>query len=178
MPPETRLPAFSNPTVSMANLSNEPNPYALSKPLSASAEEPTSDVPDELTENDWKDLQRGTQRSKERVARWEPFFWPLLVLIFAVYQFWMCWLVSESSGTSFGELFAHDSAGFPADSYDGGFVQMFDRFVTGFCLLMAAVFMYFISAMMRKRDLQNHRIHQAMVRAGLIPPDEESANDQ
>ena len=79
---------------------------------------------------------------------------------------------------SFSELVSHDSAGFPADTYDGGFVRMFDRFVSGFLLLVAAGFMYFITRSVRKRELQNARFHETMLRAGLVSPDPKSTESQ
>lgn len=91
-----------------------------------------------------------------------------------MYQFWMCWTVSQDAGISFFELAFHDGAGFPADSYDGGLVRMFDRFVSGVFVLVVAGFMYFMARNGRKRELQNARFHKTMLNAGLVPADPKS----
>ena len=157
---------------------DDPNPYTPTpaSPLSSPGAE--DDSPTGLTDDDLKDLRVGARRAKERAARFEPYILPAILLLMAIYQFWMCWTVSQSSGASFAELLSHDGAGFPADSYDGGLVRMFDRFATGFCVLIVGGFMYFMARTERKRDLQNARFHDTMFNAGLVPPDPKSTKSQ
>jgi hypothetical protein len=153
---------------------NEANPYTAPNASTATSSEAAGGKHIGLTDSDLTDLRLGARRSKERSARFEPYIWPWLALLVALYQFGMCWKVSQNSGVSFAELLSHDGRGFPAATYDGGLVRMFDRFVTGFCVLVAGGFMYFITRAGRKRDLQNARIHDAMLKAGLVSPDPKS----
>ena len=88
----------------------------------------------------------------------------------------MFWKVSSVSGTSFAELLSHDTAGFPAESYSGGFVQTFDRFVNGFCALLIAAFTFFMARGDRKRESQNHRFHNVLLNAGIVSPDPEQSD--
>ncbi len=157
---------------------DDSNPYTLNAASSQSTRGVVDNLSGGLTDIDLIDLRLATRRAKDRSARFVPYFWPTLALLVAMYQFWMCWKVSQNSGSSFRELMFHDSAGFPADSYDGGLVRMLDRFVTGFCVLMAGGFMYFIGRTGRKRELQNARFHKTMLKAGLIPPVPNSTESQ
>ena len=150
-------------------VNNEPNPYAppdTSAPVTRLDEATASH---KLTDDDIKDLRVGTRLANERMARIEPYLWPAMALLFASYQFWMCWTVSRNSGVSFAELVFHDGSGFPAPAYDGAFVRMFDRFVTGFFFVVVAGFLLFLARSSRKRQLQNHRFHMTMLDAGLVP---------
>ena len=154
---------------------DEPNPY-VSPPATDSISRNESATSSVLTDNDLKDLRVGSRRAREHAARFEPYVLPVFAFLIATYQFWMCWSISQDSATPFLQLIAQDAAGFPADVYDGDFVRMFDRFVTGFCALIIAGFVYLMGRSERKRQLQNHRFHTAMLNAGLVPPDPSSAD--
>lgn len=158
----------------MAKPNNEANPYtAPGAPVAMSSNGADCEHIG-LTDADLTDLRLAVRRAKEWPARFEPYILPGLALLIATYQFWMCWKVSNSSGVSFAELLSQDGAGFPAATYDGALVRMFDRLVTGFCILMAGGFIYFILRAGRKRDLQNARIHETMLKAGLLSNDPKS----
>ena len=146
------------------------NPY---QPIDTRSTDAKSEevIPSCLNKTDLQDLRIGTRRVNERGGFLALYLWPALAFVFAAYQFWMCWHISTVSGTSFSELLFHDNAGFPNESYSGGFVRTFDRLVTGFCALLVAAFTFFMARGDRKRESQNHRFHTAMLTAGIVPRD-------
>jgi len=143
----------------------DPNPYQSTLPL--------TDGPVEIqvggfVHEDLEALRKDAKNVGQRGSRYGAMVVPFLVFLFALYQFGMCWKISSATETPIADILFHDIRGFPADSYSGAFVRVFDRLVTGFFVLMMSVFLLLMGRSDRKHAKLHSRLLDGLHDTGVV----------
>jgi len=145
--------------------------------LTPNQSEPAADDPVEIqvdgfVHDDIETLRKDAMKVSQPGSRHEDLIFPFAVLLFALYQFAICWNTSSATETPITEVLSHDSRGFHADSYSGAFVRVFDQFVTGVLALTVSIFLLLMARSARKNAKLHSRLLDGLYHRGIVRREE------